>query len=309
MPIHVGDPAKRRIMFSVDLASALQSSDPSALGWVRRCLSTVPSRMEDLSRPDRRPFWFLFSIDTTLRELGGIVQWKPKAKRLLKIHIDLDQHPVTAAFNHRLLVKLPATSRPIFRLYAKYRNEIRKLSVMDAWRTPTRSTRDQILGPFPFLPPVLPVAQAILDTIASDASDAEASPLAQLIKKAIDEHYYAPPDRFIPLDVLLEPILPLLETASKASGGIRIFIPLKQPTAEWRPAFTHEAILTTLRLVNRVRDFPATAENLVRLMFVRFDRPYEVMVDEVRETLDELVSRRFVRRTSELAAHRWLRNI
>jgi len=309
MPVHDGDPSKRRIMFSVDLASALQSSDPSALGWVRRCLSKVPNRMEDLSRPDRRPFWFLFSTDTTLKELSNIVRWKQKSRRLVKIHIDLDQHPVTAAFNHRLLVKLPATSRPIFRLYAKHRAAIRKLSVMDDWRTPTRSTRDQILGPFPFLPPVLPVAQAILDTIASDASDADASPLAQLIKRAIDEHFYAPPDRFIPLDVLLEPILPLLETASKPTGGIRIFVPLKQPTADWRPAHTHEAILTTMRLVNRVRDFPATAENLVRLMFVRFDRPYETMVDEVRETLDELVTRRFARRTKDISAHKWVRNI
>ncbi len=309
MPVHEGDPFNRRIMFSVDLASALQSSDPSALGWVRRCLASVPTRMEDLSRPDRRPFWFLFSTDTTLKELTNIVRWKVKTRKLVKIHVDLDQHPVTAAFNHRLLVKLPATSRPIFRLYAKHRNEIRKLSVMESWRTPSRSTRDQILGPFPFLPPVLPVAQAILDTIASDASDTDASPLAQLIKKAIDEHFYAPPDRFIPLDVLLEPILPLLETASRPTGGIRIFVPLKQATADWRPAFTHEAILTTMRLVNRVRDFPATAENLVRLMFVRFDRPYDELVSEVRETLDELVTRRFVKRSKDIVAHRWVRNI
>jgi len=303
------NPSQRRIMFSIDLASALQSSDPSARGWVRRCLSGVPTRMEDLSRPDRRPFWFLFSTDTTLKGLDEIVRWKPKARKLIKIHVDLDQHPVTAAFNHRLLVKLPAFSRPIYRLYARHRAHIRRLSVLDHWRTPTRSTREQILGPFPFLPPVLPVAQAILDTIAADASDVDASPLAQLIKRAIDEHYFAPPDRFIPLDVLLEPILPLLETASKAQTGIRIFIPNKPATADWRPAFTHEAILTTLRLVNRVRDFPATPENLVRLMFVRFDRPYETLIAEMKETLNELVMREFAKRSGPLDTYQWLRNI
>jgi len=302
-------PSERRIMFSIDLAPALQSSDPAALGWIRRCLSGVPNRMEDLSRPERRPFWFMFSTDTTLKELSQIVRWKPKARKLIKIHVDLDQHPVTAAFNHRLLVKLPAFSRPIYRLYAKHRSTIRKLSVMDNWRTPTRSTREQILKPFPFLPPVLPVAQAILDTIAADATDADASPLAQLIKRAIDEHFFAPPDRFIPLDVLLEPILPLLETASSAPAGIRIFVPTKPATADWRPAFTHEAILTTMRLVNRVRDFPATPENLVRLMFVRFDRPYDVLIDEVQDTLQELVSRNYVKRTRDITAYQWLRNI
>ena len=302
-------PSQRRILFSVDLASALQSSDPAAQGWLRRCLSSVPSRMEDMSRPDRRPFWFLFSPDTTLKELDQIVRWKPKVRKQIKIHVDLDQHPVTAAFNHRLLAKLPGFSRPIYRLYAKDRRAIGRLSTLDGWRIPNRSSREHTLSTFPFLPPVLPVAQAILDTLASDGADRDASPLAQLIKRAIDEHFFAPPDRFIPLDVLLEPILPLLETASKPQTAIRIFIPAKQPTADWRPAFTHEAILTTMRLVNRVRDFPATPDNLLRLMFVRFDRPFDVLQTEVQETLDELVSRGFAKRTADTAAYQWIRNI
>ena len=107
--------------------------------------------------------------------------------------------------------------------------------------------------------------------------------------------------RFIPFDVLLEPVLDRLkaEVRKRQGAAARIMVPFKDDPNR---AFTHESVLDTLRLANRVPNFPCNARNLASLMFVRPDRPTEDLYEEVAETLRELQSRRIFQSRATLSA-------
>jgi len=302
------DAHERRALFVIDLSSALATDDPSARGWLRRALSGVPARMEDMARPAHRPTWFLMSPDISQKELSDLIRWRPQIKRK-QIMVDLDSSPVTAAVGGDLLGKAPEACGPIYKLYARAPKDLHWLSNLDGLSLPVARDRTRVLTSFPFLPPVLPVAQAILDTFAGDPN---CLPLSTLVRKALDEQYYAPPDRFVSLDVLLEPIASLLEEKSAAANtaaSARIFVgaPVAMPAR--RAAFPADSVLQTMRWANRVRGLPCSPENLVRLMFVRMDRSVEEMVAEVTTTLEDLERRRCVRPVQTTAQYRWVRSL
>jgi antirestriction protein ArdC len=298
-----------RTLFVIDLSSALNSDDPSARGWLRRALSGIPARMEDLARPAHRPLWFLMTPDIALKELTELVRWRPQIRRK-QIAVDLDSSPVTAAIGGDLLLKTPEACGPIYRMYARSSSDLHALSKLDGINMPAVRDRATMLRPFPFLPCVLPIAQAVLDTFAGDP---KCLPLSTLVRKALDEQYYAPPDRFVSLDVLLEPLAGLLEESSStpaaATASARIFIgaPVAMPAR--RAAFPHDEVLQTMRWANRVRGLPCTPENLVRLMFARLDRPVSEMVAEVTETLADLEKRRCVRVVQTPTKYLWVRSL
>lgn len=302
----IDDRHKRRVLFVIDFASALESNDPSARGWLRRCLAGIPARMQEMARRSHRPFWFLMTPDVSLKELAELAQWQTKV-RSSQLNVDLDSNPVTASFGHQLLAKSPSACRPLYQLYAQNKSDLEQLSHVQGLSIPQIHNREQLLESFPFLPPVLPVAQAILDTYAGEK---DSLPLSALVKKAIDEHFFAPPDRFIPLDVLLEPVEQLLEQASaNVNTSARIFIgtPNTITVAAHQRAFSHEEVLKTLRWANRVRDLECTAENLVRLLFVRFDRPLEQAIAELQAVLDDLLHRRCIKVLPNSQGYQWMR--
>ena len=302
------DAVERRALFVVDLASATESDDPAARGWLRRALSGIPSRMEEMALPEHRPTWFVLTPNFSNQELLDLTGWKSQVKRK-QVLLDLEGSPVTTAIGGELLAKDPTACGPIYRLYARDAHSFHWLSTLDGFPIPEVRGRNTVLESFPFLSPVLPVAQAILDTFAGDP---ECLPLTTLVRKAIDEQYYAPPDRFVSLDVLLEPIAHLLEDASPGAATAataRIFVgaPVAMPAR--RAAFPPDTVLQTLRWANRVRGLPCTPNNLVRLMFMRLDRPTAEMVQEVTDTMKDLEERKCVRSVDATQQYQWVRSL
>lgn len=306
------DALERRVLFVLDLASALESDDPVARGWLRRVMSPVPAKMKDAARPAHRPFWYLMCPDISIKELADIVRWESKTRRK-QVSVDLEQNPVTAAVGTDLLGKHPEACGPIYQVYANYADDLHRMIEIDGMSLPKYADRDSLLATFPFLPCVMPVAQAVLDTFAGDR---EALPLKSLVRRALDEQYYAPPDRFVPLDLLLEPMVKLLaQSTASATAGVRIFVGAPAAAAATaspsfrRLAFPHETVLQTVRWVNRIRGFPVTPENLVPLMLMRMDRPFDEMVSEVEETLQELVDRANLKVVSTPQKLKWDRGL
>lgn len=301
------DAPEPRVCFLVELGRAQQDRDPAGIGWLRRVLARLPTRLEELARPERRPFWFAMCAQSDLRSLARDVRWTPKERRKIKLHADLSKHPVTSAFQSQLLEKVPRNCGPVYKMYAPNRAELHKLATLEGWATPAPRARDEFLSCFPFLPPVLPVAQAVLDTLSADR-EADNRPLSGLVESAIRLRYYTPPDRFLPLDLLMDPVLRKLEREDERRAGpkpARVLV-TEHASASHRPSFSHEDVLATLRLVSRIPGFPSTPRNLLPLMLVRLDRPREQLLAEVHQILEDLRVRRRVG-TRDGTHYTWLR--
>ena len=296
---------ERRILFVLDLASALVQDDAVSRGWLRRVLSGLPSRFDPMSKVEYRPLWFLLAPNIALNELAGLLKWESKVKRK-QVAVDLGRSPVTDFADNGLLTKELDACLPLYQMYAKHKAAFKWLACLDGELGRSLESRADVIEPYPFLPGTLSAAQAILDTLAGDAM---ALPLGSLIKKALDEQYYAPTDRIVALDVLLEPLAPLLETeSSKRPTGARIFIgtPTAAPTT--RSAFPLESVLITLRWMSRVRSLPMTPANLVRLMITRLDAPMEDLEAEVVTSIERLIQQGCIKADGE-DRYRWLRNL
>lgn len=296
---------QRRILFVLDLASALVQDDKVARAWLRKVLSGLPSRFEPLSKVEYRPLWFLLAPNIALNELAGLLNWEKKVKRK-QVAVDLSRSPVTDFADNGLLAKNPDACRPLYELYAQKRADFKWLACLDGPLGRGLEARKQIIQPFPFLPGTLSAAQAILDTLAGDPL---ALPLGSIIKKALDEQYFAPTDRIVALDVLLEPLSRLLDTESSSRpSGARIFIGTPAVAPAKRGAFPLETVLLTIRWMSRVRSLPMTPANLVRLMITRIDRPMADLEAEVIDSLGRLTQQGCIKPDGD-NRYRWLRNL
>ncbi len=313
-----------RVLFVVDVAPILgRHKDKDDQKWVRKCLREIRDEMATLASGGESSIWFLLCCSVPMRDLWGLGDWSDVERKIVKTHVALERHPVTGAFKQRLLAKIPAECAPLYRMFADHKDELIKLAKLEGWPAPVKGDRDDIVDSFPFLPSVLPVAQAVLDTMSGDG-DTAMMPLSDLVEKSIDEHYYGPLDRFIGLDELFEPLMERIEkeeeeeqdtpqgrqapsaAAARPAAAMVIIMPTAavatKAAAGGKPrlggmgqTFKPESVLRCLRLVNRIDEFPCTPANLVRLMFAKLGEDYEVMLEEVTETLYDLQDREFVK--------------
>jgi len=292
-----------RALFVVDLGPALLARGDEAERWRRKLLRVLVQQVSDLADAGEVATWFLFCAERPKFEIAEAGGWTLEERRLLRTHVALERHPVHGAFRQELLAKNLDECSGLYRMFADNRDMFEHLAVLDDWPCGVKGGRDELVDAFPFLPGLIPLAQAVLDTFVREG-DAEQRPmpLAELVDRALDEHFYGPPDRFVPLDVLFEPLLRRLDfetedDTAEARSPLAIFVPgaVTRASGPQRPrTFPDESILSALRLAGRVHGLPCTPANLVRLMFVRVDGTWEELVDEVRDALVELKARGFV---------------